>query len=115
MHETTAIERLTRSAELAEGRAQYADLLAHMAGVLGETSTRETQLWVAKREREEAARDRDAAAALAGDAPGDCTLAADGKHAIHWMKVPARRHNGSVVTPAHQRGFCWNCDEHFTR
>lgn len=44
-----------------------------------------------------------------------CPTAANGQHSMKWLTVPVRLHNGEEIAPAHERGFCWNCDEHFTR
>lgn len=44
-----------------------------------------------------------------------CPAATNGQHDIQWHSVPARVHNGQELWPAHERGFCWNCNEHFTR
>ena len=44
-----------------------------------------------------------------------CTAAISKEHDVKWMPVPARYHNGEETIPAHERGFCWNCNEHFAR
>ena len=45
----------------------------------------------------------------------ECPLATSGKHDIEWMTVPAMYWNGELSAPEHERGFCWTCDERFTR
>jgi hypothetical protein len=44
-----------------------------------------------------------------------CPAATNGQHDIEWVTVPARVHNGQAASPEHERGFCWFCDERFTR
>lgn len=46
-------------------------------------------------------------------------MSTNGTHDIEWMPVPASHFNlaagESFTVPACERGFCWSCDERFTR
>ena len=49
-----------------------------------------------------------------------CPATTDGEHGIEWMDVPPMTwvggsDFGGQDAPAMQRGFCWECDERFTR
>lgn len=46
-----------------------------------------------------------------------CKASTSGAHAIQWIAVPAMTYDGSFTAgyDAHERGFCWDCDQRFTR
>lgn len=46
---------------------------------------------------------------------GICSASTSGSHDIEWVRSPAHLHNGSEVIPEMERGFCWYCNEFFTR
>ena len=47
-----------------------------------------------------------------------CPAMIDAPHDVEWMIVPASIHDADGTihrTDSYERGFCWNCDEQFTR
>ena len=49
-----------------------------------------------------------------------CPMAVSGEHEIEWLDVPGAEWVGGSDfggrdVPPHKRGFCWLCDQRFTK
>lgn len=52
-----------------------------------------------------------------GRTASGCEYSIDGMHTVEWLTVPAMTYDGSFMAgyDAHERGFCWDCDQRFMR